>query len=138
MNIFLINFESFHLDEAPLPQIFKSQISSFVIGFIRKSGNFSTINLPTLVFTQILTIFTNLRYLNFAGSLCACERLSFDVTPPTVSSSTLSELHISVQSFNDCLYLLDGHFNQLRSLRVNSSFISSSDLTIHNKVDYSR
>ncbi|CAF3201428.1 unnamed protein product [Rotaria sp. Silwood2] len=124
---------SLFIDEAPLSHIFNSQISSLVIAFIRKSGRSSTINLHTLVFTQIFTIFTNLRHLHFDRYSMGFERLSFDVSPPTVSSSTLLELHVCVRSFSDCLYLLDGRFNQLRSLHVNIYFISPSNVTIHNK-----
>ena len=37
---------------------------------------------------------------------------------PTIFSSTLLELHIKLVKFHDCLYLLDGRFNQLRKFHV--------------------
>ncbi|CAF4618030.1 unnamed protein product [Rotaria sp. Silwood2] len=41
-----------------------------------------------------------------------------DPLPPTFRSSTLLKLNIRVQCFEDCLYLLDGRFNQLHTLYV--------------------
>jgi hypothetical protein len=46
-------------------------------------------------------------------------------TQPSMFSSTLVELHISTYTFEDCLYLLDGQFNQLRILVVDVDFILS-------------
>ncbi|CAF0927994.1 unnamed protein product [Rotaria sordida] len=44
-----------------------------------------------------------------------------------------SKLHVYLKNFNDCLYLLDGRFNQLRILHVNIDCIIISNLTINNK-----
>ncbi|CAF5055349.1 unnamed protein product, partial [Rotaria sp. Silwood1] len=41
-----------------------------------------------------------------------------DAFLPTFRSSTLLKLNIRVQCFDDCLYLLDGRFNQLHTLCV--------------------
>jgi hypothetical protein len=93
----------------------------------------------TVVFTQILTKFTNLQYLKFDQSSISFRRLSFSVSPPTIISSTLSKLYVSIRNFNDCLYLLDGRFTQLHTLYVKIYIIiASSHLTINNKVDYFR
>ncbi len=62
------------------------------------------------------------------------QRLSFNEFP-TVASSTLLELHVCLRYFDDCLYLLDGRFNQLHTFCVDLKHIVSSGLTI-NKVDY--
>ncbi|CAF1498448.1 unnamed protein product [Adineta steineri] len=67
------------------------------------------------------------------------ERLNVSI-PTNFSSSTLVELHINVARFGDCLYLLDGRFNQLRSFYVRICIISShliypSSIT-DNKVGY--
>jgi hypothetical protein len=48
-----------------------------------------------------------------------CVRLNFD--DPLIlnfRSSTLLYLDIKVQSYDDCLYLLDGRFNQLHTLII--------------------
>ena len=63
-------------------------------------------------------MFTNLKYLNFGRSSIRDEGLYFCMTRPTVISSNLLELHVCLHTFCDCLYLLDGHFNQLRTLYV--------------------
>jgi hypothetical protein len=93
-------------------------------------------NMCTRVFTRILNLFTNLQYLNFDLSSNSFRRLSFYVSPPTVISSTLLELHVSLRSFNDCLYLLDGRFNQLRALYVSLYLITSSHTIVNNEVNY--
>ncbi|CAF3857448.1 unnamed protein product [Rotaria sordida] len=54
------------------------------------------------------------------------------MSPSTVLSSNLLELHVHVLNFADCLYLLDGRFNQLHTFHVNISYISSNTLTINN------
>ena len=70
-------------------------------------------------------MFANIKYLNFGESSCTGQRLSFYLTPPSVISSNLLELHVSLEFFSDCLYLLDGRFNQLHTLYINISNISS-------------
>lgn len=81
-------------------------------------------------------MFTNLRYLNFSPSSIGHQRLSFNISPLTVISTNLLELHVCLDSFSDCLYLLDGRFNRLDKLYVNISCINSSGFIVNNKVDY--
>ena len=86
--------------------------------------------------TRIFTVFTNLTYLN----LNKFTRIDIDrpnvSIPTTFSSSTLVELHINVSLFDDCLYLLDGRFSQLRTLFVNVSDIVPLQSSLSNKVTY--
>ncbi len=42
------------------------------------------------------------------------QELLFNISPPTLISLTLLELHVNLKIFTDCLYLLDEYFNQLR------------------------
>lgn len=78
------------------------------------------------MFDRVLTAFTNLQCLQFQASSEWCpehnERLSIDQQPPTIFSPNLMELHINVNHFSDCLYLLDGRFNQLRIFHVTILF----------------
>jgi hypothetical protein len=62
------------------------------------------------VFTHILTMFTNLKYLKLGPTLCWYQQLSFKNSHSSVVSSTLLELHVYVPFFTDCLDLLDGRF----------------------------
>ena len=69
-------------------------------------------------------------------SLAQFHQISFDISPPSVFSSTLLELHVSLSSFTDCLYLLDGRFNRLHTFHVRIPQIAASTLTIKNEVNY--
>ncbi|CAF3925734.1 unnamed protein product [Rotaria magnacalcarata] len=90
----------------------------------------------TIIFTHIFTTFTNLQYFNFGPSLFCHQRLSFFTSPLTIISTNPLKLHVHLENFNDCLYLLDGRFNQLHTLSANISFISALPLRINNKADY--
>ena len=82
---------SFHcLDDTRLTHLFKNQ------------SLIEDVN--TLIFTQILTIFSKLEYLTFCPSLFLYQEICFDISPPTVFSSTLLELHVSLENFTDYLY----------------------------------
>ncbi len=74
--------------------------------------------------------------LNICPSSLWFQYLSFDKSPPTVISSTLLELYVGLNKFSDCLYLLDGRFNQLHTFHVNIEFITSSRSIINSKVQY--
>jgi hypothetical protein len=96
----------------------------------------SAMNQRANLLLYILTMFNNLRYLEFYQNLDkVATRVCFD-HEPSIFSSTLVELHITVFLFDDCLYLLDGRLNQLRTLFVNVSYIFSPRSTISNKVNY--
>ncbi|CAF4594078.1 unnamed protein product, partial [Rotaria sp. Silwood2] len=123
------------LDET-LTYRFKNQISSLVID-ITGSVEGDSIEIIRFIFTHVCVMFTNLRYLNFGPSLNQCQQLSFGsygTSPLAVFSSTLSELHICLSCLIDCLYLLDGRFNQLHTLYVYITFICVPYETINNKV----
>lgn len=93
--------------------VFKSQILSLTISF-----HDDMLHMNALLFTNILTNFTNLKYLNFAPTSYCNQELSFYLSPPTIFSSALQELHVKVACMDDCLYLLDGRFNQLQKLDI--------------------
>ncbi|CAF1445988.1 unnamed protein product [Rotaria sordida] len=59
--------------------------------------------------------------------------ISFGIQSPMFSSSTLVELHIVVYRFDECLFLLDGRFNQLRILFVTTFHILPLQRSIINK-----
>ena len=87
------------------------------------------------LFTQILTTFINLQYLKLLPFSVGHQSLRFDMSSSTVFSSNLMELHLNLEHFTDCLYLLNGRFNQLHTLYVNISVIIPSSLVI-NQVNF--
>ncbi|CAF3716482.1 unnamed protein product [Rotaria socialis] len=111
---------------------FKNQISSLIID-IAESDEANSLEIIRFIFTHLCAMFTNLRYLNFGPSLSKCQQLSLGTSSLAVVSSTISELHICVPCFMDCLYLLDGRFNQLHTLYVYITFIYVPQETINNK-----
>ncbi|CAF1278671.1 unnamed protein product [Rotaria sordida] len=76
----------------------------------------------------IFTVFINLIHLTFYKSSYKNRIPLFFADPPshTFRSSTFLKLNIRIYSFDDCLYFLDGHFNQLRTLYVDLIHIERS------------
>ena len=75
----------------------------------------------TKIFECLFPMFMKLKYLILhESSYQNCVRFNFD--DPLIlnfRSSTLLYLDIKVQSYDDCLFLLDGRFNQLHTLIIN-------------------
>ncbi|CAF0903123.1 unnamed protein product [Rotaria sordida] len=115
--------------------LMKNQILSFIISIRQNRKQTSIKDKNTIMFTNLFTMFTNLQYLNFCSSSIDSQYISFEISPPIFISSTLLELHVSVGSFNDCLYLLDGRFDQLRALYVNISWIHCYSRLISNNME---
>ncbi|CAF4449238.1 unnamed protein product, partial [Rotaria sp. Silwood2] len=113
--------------------LFKNKILSLIIRMKKNKNQTFTKYKNILIFTHVFTLFTNLQYLSFGSSSICPQRISFDMSSRIFMSSTLLELHVNVLHFSDCLYLLDGRFNQLRILHVNIGWIHhSSSPTIDN------
>lgn len=113
----------------------KNQIESLIVCIKENRNENSIKEKNTNLFTNLLMMFTNLKSFKFDSSSIDNQYISFDISPPLISSSKLVELHVSVPTFNDCLYLLDEHFDQLRAFYVNISWIDfSSRLTSHRTV----
>ncbi|CAF1195948.1 unnamed protein product [Adineta steineri] len=122
------------IDEFCLTSINKNQILSLIIDVTRyKNGKNLRRDTTECIFMHILNIFSNLEYLNFCPSSMWYQGLLFNNPSPTINSSTLLELHISLASLTDCLYILDGRFNKLHTLYVDIDFISSLRLTNNNQ-----
>ncbi|CAF4479334.1 unnamed protein product [Rotaria socialis] len=100
-------------------RIFKNQILSLVIDIKKHKGPISASeDINKFIYTQIFTMFSNLEYLDFDPSFNNYHVLSFGVSPPNIFSSTLSKLNVMIHTYRDCLYLLDGRFNQLHTFYV--------------------
>ncbi|CAF3414717.1 unnamed protein product [Rotaria sp. Silwood2] len=113
--------------------IYKNQILSLVIDINTNGEVYTTKNINKLLFSQIFTTFSNLQSLIFCPSLIHYQYLFFDIFPSTIVSSALLELHVCLNNFRDCLYLLDERFNQLRIFHVNIAVINLASLTFNNK-----
>ncbi|CAF1217451.1 unnamed protein product [Rotaria sp. Silwood1] len=124
-----------YLDEILLFHTFKNQILSLVIHMSRDDNQSITENINTIIFTNIFNMFINLQHFNFVSSSIWYQMLSFDYSSPAFFSSNLFELHVSLDNSIDCLYLLDGRLNELRTLHVNITLITRSIL-VDNKVGY--
>jgi hypothetical protein len=86
----------------------------------------------------LLNFFENLNYLSCNESFVSGNPvLSFiDVPLATFVSSNLTKLCITVDSFGDCLYLLDGRLNQLSTFIVIIINVKDSSSMEFNSVSY--
>ncbi|CAF1237574.1 unnamed protein product [Adineta ricciae] len=111
-------------DESYFVSIFKDRILSLFITMSDYSKRKSSVqDVTEHIFIQTLTMFSNLRCLKFDRSFLY-HRLTLHETLPNVYSSNLLELHVVLDSYLDCLYILDGRFDQLHTCCV--SICSSS------------
>jgi hypothetical protein len=88
------------------------------------------------MFEMILSIGKHLCDLNFRRHLFNEDLLVSIFNLPTAScvSSTLTKLTINVNSFDDCLYLLDGRLECLSTLIIDITKITDSSLNKDNTV----
>ncbi|CAF1534636.1 unnamed protein product, partial [Rotaria sp. Silwood1] len=117
-------------NEILLFHIFKNEILSLIIHINQNDHRSDREEMNTFIFTHIFTMFNNLQYLDFVSSSYYYQQLSFNYSPPRIFSSNLLELYVTLKNFTNCLYLLDGRFNQLHTFHVNIDTI-----TPHLKID---
>ncbi|CAF3572212.1 unnamed protein product, partial [Rotaria socialis] len=117
----LFNFEQqiaskYFTDESSLRSVFQQQMTSLILVNNDKSGRIGSLKLYTRnVYAHILNFFKNLTHLNIIGPyVMLCPGVSLcDLPSTTLYSSILTHLCIMVETFDDCLYLLDGRLQQL-------------------------
>ena len=129
------------LEDTHLNRIFKNHITTLNITIAEHEMTSLTLDTMNIVCTYVSTMFTNLICLKFHPYsdvyISSFERLSFASMETTkFFSSSLMELHINVDEFTDCLYLLDGRFKQLHTFYVTVQYFMSPSTAIINKVDY--
>ena len=124
------------LDKSLSSGLFKNQITILVIGIDPNQKDVLTmLNICNCIFT----VFSNLTHLIFYDiSYKNNVRLILDFLPPRFSSSTLLVLNIKVQTFDSCLYILDGRFSQLHTLYIDAIKIDFSNNEIENQVSVKR
>jgi hypothetical protein len=121
-----------YLDKSLSSGIFKNQITTLLIEIDPNQNDPSTME---IICNRIFTVFSNLTHLTFYdASYRNIVRLILDFPPPMFSSSTLLVLKIKVQNIAECLYLLDGRFNQLHTLQIDLIRIYHLSKEIENKV----
>ncbi|CAF3123260.1 unnamed protein product [Rotaria sp. Silwood2] len=131
LGLYNINEESarcLFADEILSSSIFKNQITTLFITLHNNNNNddYDEMLLSTRnIFDYIFTVFINLIHLTFYESSYKNRLSLYFAEPPsrTFRSSTLLKLNVRIQSFDDCLYLLDGRFNQLHTLYVDLTHI---------------
>ncbi len=111
----------------------KSQILSLAIDIDTNKKRSRARDRNSSAFAHIFNVFNNLQCLYFGLSLSCRQELSF-IVPQRVISTNLLKLFVCLQTFDDCLYLLDGRFNQLHTFQANISFIFSSRLSKEDEV----
>ncbi|CAF1644497.1 unnamed protein product [Rotaria socialis] len=110
--------ESLFAEKNPLTHTFKNQITSLLTNFNKGNVLSPLGGVSPIIFRNILTIFTNLQCLKFNLSASFLDASALHMAGETAICSTLLELHVTVANIEDCLYILDGRFDQLRILYV--------------------
>ncbi|CAF2143390.1 unnamed protein product [Rotaria magnacalcarata] len=120
-------------DERLVSSIFKNQITTLIISIDPDKNERSTMN---SICNHVFTVFINLTHLTFYDAAHQNNaRLSFDVPFPTFSSSSLLVLKIKVQTFDVCLYILDGRFEQPHTLDIElANILSPSEIENQRKI----
>jgi hypothetical protein len=122
------------LDKNLSCDIFKNEITSLVIGIDLEKKNWTILE---NIFNNLLSMMKNLIDLTFYdASYENTVRLLIDVPSPKFCSSTLLRLKIKAQTFDDCLYIVDGRFDNLQSLYILLANISRSSKQIENQVSF--
>jgi hypothetical protein len=101
-------------------EIFKSQLTTLTLTLNEIEKNDDIYELIAKIFNSIFIIFKRVTTLILDESSFR-NRVRLCLTDPLLTnfhSSTLLQLVINVQCFDDCLYLLDGRFPHLHTLYV--------------------
>jgi len=93
----------------------------------------SAVTVSTM-FDLILSLCNRLIKLDFCHFGYRSTNCLFDILCSSYKSSTLTVLKISVEFFDDCLYLLDGRFNCLSTLIIHVEEIADTFRTTYNTV----
>jgi len=126
------NSMCYFLDESPLINIFQHNIKHLILTIdIKEFTSLSYIDLGKNLLMRIFNIFLNLIDLDLNQNSIESRLLIsiYGLSSMTCYSSNLVNLSISVNTFDDCLCLLDGRLHQLRKLCIVIKKIENSTLT---------
>ncbi|CAM4974203.1 unnamed protein product [Rotaria socialis] len=125
---------NYFTDESSLQSIFE-QITNLILVNHDQNGSIGLLkNYTTNVYACILDFFKNLKNLTVIQPFrILYPGLSLsDLPSGTFFSLILTYLNINVNTFDDCLYLLDGRLKQLAELSVAIYDIDNSSVIVHN------
>ncbi|CAF3701396.1 unnamed protein product [Rotaria sp. Silwood1] len=140
LKLFNLNKEIFLrylIGDSLFGHICKKQITNFTLIINENNIEITQKEYTKNVYANIFAFFENLKHLTIVlSSIKNYPSLSFCFLPSTTfSSSTLTELCINVEDFNDVHALLDGRLKQLTRFIVQVHLIEDHISTSHKRVD---
>ncbi|CAF3504800.1 unnamed protein product [Rotaria socialis] len=125
---------NYFTNKSSLRSIFQEQITNLILINNDECARACSLDYTAEIYAHILTFFKNLKILRIIEpSVVSYPPLSLCYFPSTTfSSSILTHLYINVQTFDDCLCLLDGRLKQLTTLFVTVCCAFNYSRTIHN------
>ncbi|CAF1088512.1 unnamed protein product [Rotaria magnacalcarata] len=127
-------FINYLADDSSIVHIFK-QITHLEISTIGYYSTESEILLNTNGYGRLFSVCQRLSHLNISGNYFRLNQPvhQYDLPLSICSSSTITALNIKVRTIDDCLCLLGGRFNQMKTLIIDIKSIEDSILNIDNK-----
>ncbi|CAF3869901.1 unnamed protein product [Rotaria sp. Silwood1] len=121
------------LSDSPFVHMFKHKISDLVVIIEDHSDyEYRWCSCPC-IFVNICMEFINLTHFHFDLKNKNLYTLkSLNSLPSRCYSSSIVHINIKVKSFDDCLWLLDGHLNQLHTLIIHVKHIRNTSKIINN------
>ncbi len=118
-------FFVYFLENSPCIYAFKHQISHLIVTIIDEIRNESVMNLLTASYARIFAFFTNLKYLDVdVNDTYGIRRSVLNGLPSTTCfSSSIVDLRIKMNNFEDCICLLDGRLSQLHTLFLKLDYV---------------
>jgi hypothetical protein len=127
----------FSLDESSLRCVFHQITNLILVNNDKHESLRASTEYTRNVYAHIVNCFKNLKYLNIVRpDITIYPGLSLCNLPSnTFHFSILTDLHINVETFVDCLHLLDGRLKQLTTLNVIVHSIDKSSAIVRNMVN---
>lgn len=102
-----------------LLHLLNKQITSLNIDMNDKLTNDKSIEYFSIIFCFILKFCRRLTKFHFCSGYYRSETRAVQLSVKNCKSANLVELKVDVDSFDECLYLFDGHFPSLATLILN-------------------
>lgn len=112
-------------------ELFQRQITHLTVALVGAGGTELQLDQTDTIMIPIFSLFANLVELDFSSPGYREFRTRLQSVHPSMMrcfSSALVRLRINVETFDDCLYLLDGRLPHLRRLDIHIAKTISSNL----------